>query len=114
LASDGSEAFKHLSAHPDVALVILDLMLPGMRGAEILSVLRADPQWRHLPCLVLTAAGQDAMLREAEALGVVGVMTKPVSPRQLYERVLGLTGASRGPVSTGPAARVLDAPSLPS
>lgn len=93
LAGDGSEAFKQLAEHPDVALVILDLMLPGMRGAEILSLLRADPKWHHLPCLILTAAGQDAQLREAEALGVAGVMTKPFSPRRLYERVLGLTRA---------------------
>ncbi len=91
LASDGPEAFEHLAAHPDVALVILDLMLPGMRGTEILSLLRADARWRHLPCLILTAAGQDAQLREAESLGVAGVMTKPFSPRRLFERVTSLT-----------------------
>jgi DNA-binding response OmpR family regulator len=91
LASDGSEAFAHLAAFPDIALVILDLMLPGMRGVEILGVLRADALWRSVPCLVLTAAGLDAQLREAEALGVSGVMTKPFSPRRLYERVVTLT-----------------------
>lgn len=91
LAGDGPEAFRLLESHPDVALVILDLMLPGMRGTEILSVLRADPRWRTVPCLILTAAGQDAQLRDAEALGVADVMTKPFSPRRLYDRVLSLT-----------------------
>ena len=91
LASDGPEAFEILAAHPDIKLIILDLMLPGMRGAEILSLLRADSRWRKLPCLILTAAGQDAQLREAEALGVADVMTKPFSPRRLYDRVLSLT-----------------------
>jgi two-component system alkaline phosphatase synthesis response regulator PhoP len=100
LANDGPEAFRLLAAHPDVALVILDLMLPGMRGAEILSVLRADARWHGLPCLILTAAGQDAQLREAEALGVAGVMTKPFSPRRLYDRVVSLTHAA---VSSGRA-----------
>ncbi len=91
LAGDASEAFVHLAAHADIALIILDLMLPGMRGAEILARVRADDRWRALPCLVLTAAGQDAQLREAESLGVADVMTKPFSPRRLYDRVVTLT-----------------------
>ena len=105
LASDGVEAFELLAEYPDVALVILDLMLPGMRGAEILSHLRANARWEHLPCLILTAAGQDAQLREAEALGVAGVMTKPFSPRRLYERVLSLTQSATAPSRAEPLAR---------
>ena len=73
-------------------------MLPGMRGTEILSVLHADARWQHVPCLILTAAGQDAQLRDAEALGVAGVMTKPFSPRRLYDRVLSLTRTSSMPL----------------
>ena len=94
LASDGSEAFAKLSAHPDIALVILDLMLPGMSGIEILSVMRSDMKWRNVPCIILTAAGQEAQLRSAEALGVDVIMTKPFSPRRLYERVVTLTSAA--------------------
>jgi CheY-like chemotaxis protein len=93
LAADGSEAFTLLSRHADVGLVILDLMLPGMSGLEILSVLRADPAWARVPCLILTAAGEEARLREAEALGVSGVLTKPFSPRRLFDRVVTLTRA---------------------
>jgi DNA-binding response OmpR family regulator len=74
-----------------VALIILDLMLPGMSGTEILAVLRADAQWRTVPCVILTAAGQEAQLRDAEALGVSAILTKPFSPRRLYERVVTLT-----------------------
>lgn len=94
LASDGPDAFEQLAEHRDVALIILDLMLPGMRGADVLSLLRANPRWRETPCLVLTAAGDDAQLEEVEALGISGVMTKPFSPRRLYERVITLTGPS--------------------
>lgn len=97
LAADGSEAFSYLATNPDVGLIILDLMLPGMSGLEILTVLRGDVQWRRVPCLILTAAGQEAQLRAAEALGVSGVMTKPFSPRRLYDRVVTLT--QRGPSS---------------
>ncbi len=113
LAGDGSEAFTLLAAHPDIALVILDLMLPGMRGAEILAVLRADARWQSLPCLILTAAGQDAQLREAEALGVSAVMTKPFSPRRLFERVVTLTRSIPSTTEPPVSALVADSFSAP-
>ena len=103
LAGDGPDALAQLAATPDVRLIILDLMLPGMSGIEILATVRADPRWQAIPVMILTAAGQDAQLREAEALGVSAVLTKPFSPRRLYERVVTLTtgapSTSRLPVS---------------
>ncbi len=93
LAENGPDALALLAAHPDTQLVLLDLMLPGMSGIDILRAMRADARWGTLPCLVLTAAGQDEQFRDAEALGVVDVMTKPFSPRRLYDRVVALTAA---------------------
>ncbi len=101
LAEHGAEALAQLESTPSVALVMLDLMLPGMSGTEILRILRGDTRWRHLPCIVLTAAGQDAQLREVESLGVSEIMTKPFSPRRLLERVRVYTGATLSePTST--------------
>ena len=113
LASRGDAALKVVAAErPD--LVLLDLMLPGMRGAEILAVLRSDAHWKRIPCLILTAAGQDEQLREAEALGVSGVMTKPFSPRRLYERVVTLTSAAPSLSRTIPAESTADPEQLSS
>ena len=114
LARDGSEAFTVLSSHPQIAAVILDLMLPGMSGIEILAVIRGDDRWRDLPCLILTAAGQDEQLRAAESLGVAGVMTKPFSPRRLFERVVTLTSAEPSVVGAPAPSGVADISSLPS
>jgi two-component system alkaline phosphatase synthesis response regulator PhoP len=94
LAEHGADALAHLERVPTVALVVLDLMLPWMSGTEILRVLRGDSRWRLLPCIVLTAAGQDAQLREVESLGVSEIMTKPFSPRRLLERVRAHTGTT--------------------
>lgn len=91
LAEHGQEALALLQQHPSVALVLLDLMMPGMSGIDVLRVLRSDVRWAGLPCIVLTAAGQDAQLREAEALGVAEIMTKPFSPRRLLSRVQAYT-----------------------
>ena len=93
LADRADEALTLLQSHPDTRLVILDLMLPGLSGIDILRILRADTRWHDLPCLVLTAAGQDSQFVEAKQLGVSDIMTKPFSPRRLFERVTALTHA---------------------
>ena len=93
VVESGSEAIRALSEHPDVRLLILDLMLPGMSGLEILRDVRADDRWKSLPCIVLTAAGQDAHFRTAHELGASEFMTKPFSPRRLLARALFLVGA---------------------
>jgi DNA-binding response OmpR family regulator len=80
LAESGVEALDQLQREPDVGL-------PGMSGIDILRVLREDTRWSALPCIVLTAAGQEAHWQEAEALGVAEVMSKPFSPRRLLARV---------------------------
>lgn len=87
VAEQGQDALAILAATPSIALIVLDLMLPTMSGIDILRTLRSDQRWQALPCIILTAAGQDGQLREVEALGVSEIMTKPFSPRRLLARV---------------------------
>jgi two-component system, OmpR family, alkaline phosphatase synthesis response regulator PhoP len=91
LAEDGPDALTLLERERSVALIVLDLMLPGMSGIDVLRSIRQDERWKTLPCIVLTAAGQDAQLRDAESLGVSEIMTKPFSPRRLLARVRAYT-----------------------
>ena len=63
----------------------------------------ANAAWGGIPCLILTAAGHDAQLREAESLGIAGIMTKPFSPRRLYDRVVTLTARGQSPLTPPPA-----------
>ena len=93
LVYDGAEALQALVQYPDIALVLLDLMMPRRSGIEVLSDMRADPRWRSVPCIILTAAGQDQRYDEAVRLGANAFITKPFSPKRLYARVLELTGA---------------------
>lgn len=94
IAETGAMAMLELERHPDIKLVVLDLMLPGMSGLDVLAAMRADDRWKNLLCVVLTAAGQDIQFRQTESLGVSEFMTKPFSPRRLFARVMALTGAS--------------------
>lgn len=64
-------------ARPD--LLILDLMLPGRSGIEILTALRADPAMADLPVMMLTAKGQGRDREAAERAGADLFMAKPFS-----------------------------------
>jgi two-component system, OmpR family, alkaline phosphatase synthesis response regulator PhoP len=94
LAYDGQQALETLARHQDVQLVLLDLMMPHLSGLDVLAAIRADPRWSKLPCIILTAAGQEAQHMRARELGVNEFLTKPFSPKRLYQRALELVGIS--------------------
>lgn len=75
---DGRTALEAVSRHaPD--LVILDVMLPGRSGYDILQDLRGAAATQSLPVLMLTARGQNKDRELAQQLGVSRFMTKPFS-----------------------------------
>ena len=92
LAYDGRQALDVLRREPDVRIVLLDLMMPHLSGLDVLAEMRAQPQWRTLPCVILTAAGQDEQRQLALQLGATDFMTKPFSPKKLYARAAELVG----------------------
>ena len=94
LVYDGGAAIAALEQEPDVAVIILDIMMPVASGLEVLRKLRADPRWRSIPCIVLTAAGQQEQHEQALALGASEFMTKPFSPKRLFARVSELAGVN--------------------
>ncbi|PCJ04732.1 MAG: two-component system response regulator [Rhodobacteraceae bacterium] len=87
--SDGSDAVEVIkAAKPD--LVILDLMLPGKSGMEIIKDLRNEESLRNLPVLMLTARGQARDREMAEKAGVSRFMTKPFSNTEVLAAVRDL------------------------
>jgi two-component system OmpR family response regulator len=68
-------------------LVILDLMLPGCSGLEVLEAIRADPATEAVPVLMLTAKGQGRDREAAERAGVSRFMTKPFSNAEILASV---------------------------
>ena len=92
LAYDGKEALEVLERDDDIRLVLLDLMMPHLTGLDVLSAMRADPRWKALPCIILTAAGQEQQHKRALELGATEFLTKPFSPKKLYQRAAELAG----------------------
>ncbi len=89
--SDGKTAFEAVRArNPD--LVVLDVMLPNRSGYDILNDLRADPEFKELPVLMLTARGQKKDRELAEKLGASRFMTKPFSNGEVLETIRQLVG----------------------
>ena len=92
LVYDGAEALEVLQREGDVDVVLLDLMMPNLSGLDVLARMRADERLRSLPCIILTAAGQETQHQKAMELGATEFLTKPFSPKKLYARTAELAG----------------------
>jgi CheY-like chemotaxis protein len=92
LAYDGREALEVLERERDIGLVLLDLMMPHLTGLDVLAAMRGDARWQKLPCIILTAAGQEQQHQRALDLGASEFLTKPFSPKKLYQRAVELAG----------------------
>lgn len=74
-------------------MVILDHMLPGVSGLEILAALKAAPATAHLPVLMLTAKGQPRDREAATRAGADSFMTKPFANAEILAEVRALAGS---------------------
>ena len=94
--ADGTDAVEVIRrVAPD--LVILDMMLPGKSGMDILGDLRALPDYGELPVLMLTARGQSRDRDMAERAGVSRFMTKPFSNAEVLSAVRDLVAEAPDP-----------------
>ena len=88
---DGPSGLLAVSTEsPD--LVVLDIGLPGMDGWEVLSAIRAQPETRKVPVVVLTAHAEEETRRKADEGGADAFITKPFPPNELRDKVLALLG----------------------
>ena len=85
-ASNGADALR-LAQQDRPALVVLDLMLPGMSGLEVLDQLRADESGQDIAVLLLTARREEPDRIKGLSSGADDYLTKPFSPQELVLRV---------------------------
>ena len=98
------EARTALRATPPADGVLLDLHLPDGSGLDLLRDLRKQRGREQLPVLVLTAEGEDRILREARRLGAA-LVTKPFSPTKLSQRIAVMFGDAQPDDDAGADAR---------
>lgn len=94
LARDGDEALAEIGkARPD--LVLLDVMMPKRNGFDVCEAIRANPEWRAMRIILLTAKGRDIEREKGLALGADDYITKPFSTREVVERVTAWIGPAK-------------------
>jgi two-component system alkaline phosphatase synthesis response regulator PhoP len=90
-ALDGEQALERARAeHPD--LIVLDIMMPKLDGYETCKLLKADPETKDIPVILLSAKGRNVDQKVGFEVGANDYITKPFSPRKLVERINALLG----------------------
>ena len=86
VARDGEAALKSIEEQrPD--LVLLDVMIPKRDGFDICQTIRANPDWKSVRIIMLTAKGRDIEREKGLALGADDYITKPFSTRDMMKLV---------------------------
>lgn len=88
---DGVEALEEIRRNPP-RLAVLDVMMPGLSGLDVLRTIRADDQLAGVRVLLLTARSRDSDVDAGFSVGADDYVSKPFSPRELVHRVAGLLG----------------------
>ncbi|MFJ8607032.1 HAMP domain-containing protein [Streptomyces sp. NPDC093675] len=102
-AENGREGIETLERHPDVALVLMDIMMPEMDGYETISHVRRTPRWADLPIVALTAKAMPGDREKSIARGADDYVPKPVDVDRLLTVVCALLDPD-GAESRGPGA----------
>jgi CheY-like chemotaxis protein len=88
VAEDALDALKILESHLP-RLILMDVQMPGMDGLELTRKLRADPAFRDVIIVALTAYAMKSDEDNARAAGCDGYISKPIDTRTFPERVRG-------------------------
>ena len=85
-ASDGEAALAAIAAEPP-DLMLLDVMMPRKNGYEVCQAVRANPEWKDIRIIMLTAKGREVEREKGMALGADDYITKPFSTQEVVDRV---------------------------
>ena len=92
-ALDGEQALEKARAEkPD--LIVLDIMMPKLDGYETCKILKAEPETKDIPVILLSAKGRNVDQKIGFEVGADDYITKPFSPRKLVERINAILGQS--------------------
>jgi two-component system chemotaxis response regulator CheY len=88
-AGDGQEALTVLRAQKP-RLVLTDINMPKMDGLQLLAAIKAVPEWRDMPVVMITTEGGESKVGEAVRLGAAGYVRKPFTADQIKEKLAGI------------------------
>jgi two-component system chemotaxis response regulator CheY len=86
-AEDGEIAYRTLQSTPDIEFIVSDWNMPNMTGLEFLKTVRADPKFKSIPFLMVTAEAEKENIIEAVKSGVSNYVVKPFTADTLKEKM---------------------------
>jgi len=86
-AANGSEAIRLVSLTPDIAIVLMDIMMPEMDGYQTIAAIRENPAFRRLPIIALTAKAMKGDREKSLEAGASEYLAKPVNTEQLLSAI---------------------------
>ena len=93
-AANGLEGLEVLAAnHKDIALIILDVNMPEMDGFEFLARIKASPEFKSIPVMMLTTESERGKIIQAIKAGAVNYICKPFKPEDLTVKITESLGA---------------------
>ena len=85
--SNGTDGLKSVEEN-QYDLILLDIMLPGMNGLDVLRNLKAKDATKNIPVIMVSNLGQDAVVKEGFALGAIGYLIKATfTPDQIVQEI---------------------------
>jgi DNA-binding response OmpR family regulator len=100
---DGAGALARLQSGPPPDVVVLDMMMPGVSGLEVLARAKADPRYVSTPFLIVSARARDVDRATALANGASAYLTKPFNTEDLRALVVSLTERGDDSAAAGDA-----------
>lgn len=94
IAASGQEGLDLLELGPPPDVVILDVMMPGLSGPQVLDRIRSNPNHHNVPVIFMTAKGRQVDVDAYRAQGAIGVILKPFDPLSLPRDVRALLSAT--------------------
>jgi two-component system chemotaxis response regulator CheY len=91
-AVDGQDGISKISSS-NIDMVICDVNMPNMNGLEMVEAVKAKPENKALPVIMLTTEGQPSMIKRAKEAGAAGWIVKPFDANQLIATAKHLTGS---------------------
>jgi two-component system, chemotaxis family, chemotaxis protein CheY len=85
-AGNGIEALEVMRSRP-VGLILSDVNMPGMDGIALLREVRATPEWKSVPFLLITTDSSQNKVLDAVSLGAAGYVKKPFTAEQIKEKL---------------------------
>lgn len=85
-AVDGVDALKKLSSDT-IDLILADINMPIMDGLKLVSLVRGNPQFKHIPIIIITTEGAEEDRKKAMSIGANAYLAKPIQTQELIRKV---------------------------